>query len=358
MAREISRRQFMQAMIRAGLSVGGASVLAACGAPAPTATPTTAPTVAPATTPTAVALATAAPTVTPELELAIETMYLDLPDGRKLEVRSTGPKDGEILLVHHGTPQAGLPFLPWAEAAAARGLRTVTYSRPGYGGSSSMPGRKVIDAAADAARVVDAFGAKTFWTIGMSGGGPHALACAAALPDRCLATVAVSSVAPYPADGIDWFEGMCQENVREFRLAMQGAAALKPLLQGVVPTMRPEDIEGHPESCLPEADMAQLTGDFGAWLSEAQRLGLALGTDGWQDDDLAFVSDWGFDLRDARAVAIWNGGQDRLVPPAHSVWLAEHIPSARHQLLDSEGHMSLMVKSFEDILGDLLDLAR
>ncbi len=144
MAREISRRQFMQAMIGAGLSLGGVSVLAACGAPAPTATPTTAPTatattipptVTPTTTPTAVALATAAPTVTPELELAIEAMYLDLPDGRKLEVRSTGPKDGEILLVHHGTPQAGLPYMPMAKAAAARGLRTVTYSRPGYGAS-------------------------------------------------------------------------------------------------------------------------------------------------------------------------------------------------------------------------------
>jgi pimeloyl-ACP methyl ester carboxylesterase len=139
---------------------------------------------------------------------------------------------------------------------------------------------------------------------------------------------------------------------------LQGAAALKPLLAGVAPTPRPEDVEGHPESCLPAVDKAQLTGDFGAWLLEAQRLALAHGTDGWQDDDLAIVSDWGFDLRDARSVAIWHGGQDRLVPPAHGAWLADHIPGARLRLLASEGHLSIVINEFERILDDLLVLAR
>src|SRR5207247_10559716 len=88
--------------------------------------------------------------------------YVDLPDGRKLEVRTVGPEDGEILLFHHGSPGAGLPFAPMVEAAAAKGLRTVMYSRPGYGTSTSQLGRKVIDAASDAARVVDAVGATTF----------------------------------------------------------------------------------------------------------------------------------------------------------------------------------------------------
>jgi pimeloyl-ACP methyl ester carboxylesterase len=101
-----------------------------------------------------------------------------------------------------------------------------------------------------------------------------------------------------------------------------------------------------------------VTGDFAEWLLETQRAGLAHGTDGWRDDDLAFVSDWGFDLRDAQPVAIWQGGQDRLVPPAHGTWLADHIPGARFQLLASEGHLSIAIKAFEGILDDLLDLAR
>lgn len=287
-------------------------------------------------------------------------MKLDLADGRVLEVRSTGPKDGQILLLHHGTPSVGLPFAPWAEAAAAKGLRMVMYSRPGYSTSSSMPGRKIIDGATDAARVVDAFGARTFRTIGLSGGGPYALACAAALPDRCLATVAVSCPAPYSAEGLDWFNGMSQDNVEEFRLAMKGADALKPLLETVAritPTLRPQDLVG-PGSSLPKADKAVVTGEFAAWLLEAQRLALALGTDGWRDDDLAMLGDWGFDVTDARAVAIWHGGQDTLVPPAQGMWLADHIPGARRHLLPSEGHLSTVANSFEDILDDLLDLAR
>jgi len=370
MTREVSRRQFLQAMIAAGLSAGGVSVLAACSAPAPAAAPTAAPTVAPATaTPTAgaatitptVAPAKATPTVTPDRYRGIEAMKVDLPDGRVLEVRSTGPKDGEILLFQNGTPMVGLPFVPWAEAAAARGLRTVAYSRPGYSTSSSMPGRKVVDAATDAARVVDAFGAKTFRTIGFSGGGPHALACAAELPDRCLAAVALSSIAPYDAEGLDWFNGMCLDNVEEFGLALKGADALKPLLQtvaGIIRTLRPEQLAGSPGGCLSEADRAVLAGEFAAWALETQRLGLAHGTDGWRDDDLAFVTDWGFDVRDAKAVAIWSGGQDRMVPPVHGQWLADHIPGARRRMLASEGHLSIAVKAFEDILDDLLDLTR
>jgi pimeloyl-ACP methyl ester carboxylesterase len=103
--------------------------------------------------------------------------------------------------------------------------------------------------------------------------------------------------------------------------------------------------------------MAQLTGEFRTWLIEDQQLGLAQGTDGWLEDDLANVSDWGFDLRDARAVALWNGGQDRLVPPAHSAWLADHIPGAHHRQLDAEGHLSIIATAFEDILDDLMSLA-
>src|SRR3974377_432154 len=100
--------------------------------------------------------------------------YVNLPDGRELEVRTAGPEDGEILLFHHGTPGIGMQFPPLVKAAAARGLRTIMYSRPGYGTSTPQPGRRVIDAAADAACVVDAVGGTTFRTIGWGGGGAAA----------------------------------------------------------------------------------------------------------------------------------------------------------------------------------------
>jgi pimeloyl-ACP methyl ester carboxylesterase len=287
-------------------------------------------------------------------------MYVDLPDGRRLEVRAAGPEDGETLLFHHGTPGAGLPFLPMVKAAAARGLRTIMYSRPGYGTSTPQPGRQVIDAAADVAHVMDAVGAATFRTIGWSGGGPHALACAAALPDRCLATVTIASVAPYPAEGIDWLAGMADENVEEFSLSLRGPEALTPFLEAFansVATIQPAEMADMLGGLLSEVDKAQVTGELAVWLLESSRIGLAHGVAGQRDDDLAFMSDWGFELREVQSVAIWQGAQDRMVPYAHGLWLADHIPGARRRLFDAEGHLSITLGSFNRILDDLLDPA-
>ncbi len=287
-------------------------------------------------------------------------VYVNLPDGRKLEVRTAGPEDGKILLFHHGTPGIGMQFPPLAKAAAAKGLRTVMYSRPGYGTSTPQPGRKVIDAAHDAACVVDAVGGTTFRTIGWSGGGPHALACAAALPGRCLATVTIAGVAPYPAEGIDWLAGMADENVEEFSLALQGADTLTPFLEAFarsLATTQPADLANVLGGLLSEVDKAQVTGDFAEWMLETCRLGLAHGIAGQRDDDLAFTTNWGFDVRDVRSVAVWQGAQDRMVPYAHGVWLAGHIPGVRRRLFAAEGHLSVGLGAFDRILDDLLDPA-
>lgn len=243
---------------------------------------------------------------------------VDLKDGRKIEVRTAGPKDGEILFFHHGTPGAGLPFRPWVKSAAARGLRTVMYSRPGYGLSTAAPGRKIVDAASDTAVILDAVGATTFRTIGWSFGAPHALACAAALPDRCLATVAIAGSAPHPSDGVDWFAGMADENVAELGLALQGEAALAPFLEAsahAYATMQAANLIQSFGGLLSEADKAQMTGEFAEWLAETLRVGTAHGIAGVRDDDLAIMSDWGFRVADARSAVIWHGTQDRMVPP-------------------------------------------
>ncbi len=287
-----------------------------------------------------------------------QALRVNLPDGRVLEVRAAGPEAGGILLFHHGTPGAGLPFKLMAEAAAARGLRMVMYSRPGYGASSPRPGRRVIDAAADAARVVEALGATTFRTIGWSGGGPHALACAAALGERCLAAVTIAGVAPYAAAGLDWLAGMAPENVEEFSRAIQGEAALRPFLQsfaGTLSTVSAADVAASLGSLASEIDRAHLTGDFAEWMAESFRLGLASGIEGWCDDDLAFTQDWGFDLRDCRNVVVWQGDQDRMVPYSHGVWLADHIPGARRRLPAGQGHLSIALGAFDQILDDVLD---
>ena len=283
------------------------------------------------------------------------------PGGGSLEVAASGPPGALPLVFHLGTPGPALLFGPLLEAAARHGLRVVCYSRPGYAGSTPQPGRAVAHAAAETAAVLDAAGADSFITIGWSGGGPHALACAALLPGRCRAAVSLAGVAPYDADGLEWMAGMGEENVTEFSLALQGEQALTPFLEeqargfGHVSADQVADAFG---GLIPEVDRASLTGDFAQFMAELCRRSVSAGIAGWRDDDLAFVRPWGFDLAAITVpVAVWQGVQDRMVPFAHGQWLAAHIPGASARLFSTEGHLSLAVGSLDRIVGDLVGLA-
>ena len=159
-------------------------------------------------------------------------------DGRVLEALVAGPDDALPLVFHTGTPSGLVWNAPLAEAAAARGLRTVLYARPGYGGSTPQPGRLVADAAADVDKILERIGADEFVTAGWSGGGPHALACAALLPVRCLAAATIAGVAPYDSPGLDWMAGMAEENHEEFGAALAGEADLTTFLDGAAGSLR------------------------------------------------------------------------------------------------------------------------
>lgn len=290
------------------------------------------------------------------------TRVLATADGRQLEVLSTGPEDGLVLLFHNGTPGGLVASPDMAAAAAGRGLRTVMYARPGYGDSTARPGRRIADAAADVAAVLDGLGARQFVTVGWSGGGPHALACAALLPGRCLAAASLAGVAPLQAGDLDWMAGMGPENVAEFTAAGQGEAALTAFLEEAAAGLgqvTAQQVAEEMGGLISAADRAVVTAGFADYLAESFRLALRAGIAGWRDDDIAFVSDWGFPLEQAGAVpvAIWQGEQDRMVPFSHGAWLAGHIPGARAHLTHGEGHLTLAARSFGTVLDDLLDLA-
>jgi pimeloyl-ACP methyl ester carboxylesterase len=280
-------------------------------------------------------------------------------DGGVLEVLSDDSA-GKPLVFHWGTPGAAVWFGPLATAAARAGLRLVMYSRPGYAGSTPQPGRSVADAAGDVTTVLDALGADTFMTMGWSGGGPHALACAALLPDRCAAATSLAGVAPYPAEGLDWMAGMGAENIEEFSAALQGEEPLTAAIERMakdLETIRGADVAAALGDLVSQVDKRALTGEFADTLAEAFRRAVSTGIAGWRDDDLAFTRNWGFDL-DAirRPVAVWQGGQDRMVPFSHGQWLAAHIPTAQVHLYPDEGHLSLGVASLDRIVADLAAL--
>lgn len=282
---------------------------------------------------------------------------LQLADGRTLHYLAAGPAHATTLVLHNGTPSAAVLFGPMVEAAAAHGLRTVVYSRPGYGGSSPRPGRTVASAADDVAAILDALGAERFLTVGWSGGGPHALACAALLPGRCAAAASVAGVAPYDADGLDWLDGMAAQNVQEFEAAAAGQAALAAFLGAQAPglaAVRGEQIAAALGDLVSEVDRRALTGEFADYLAAVFHAAVADGTDGWRDDDAAFLRDWGFDPSAIKVpVSVWQGGQDRMVPFAHGRWLADRLPGAAAHLDPRHGHLSVMLACFGEILDEL-----
>jgi pimeloyl-ACP methyl ester carboxylesterase len=287
-------------------------------------------------------------------------MTVPAAGGRQLEVLAAGPADGLPLVFHNGTPGGLVAFGPMTAAAAERGLRTVMYARPGYGASTPQPGRQVAAAAGDVAAVLDALGAGQFVSAGWSGGGPHALATAALLPQRCLGAATIAGIAPYDAAGLDWLAGMAGENVAEFGAATAGEAELTAFLTAAAGELR--DVTGEQMSAglgdlASAADRSVLTGEFASYLAEAFRAALASGIAGWRDDDLAFVADWGFGLGTGAKVAVWQGDQDMMVPFGHGKWLAATLPEARVRLVPGAGHLSLAVGQFGEILDDLLSVA-
>lgn len=293
----------------------------------------------------------------------VDSRTVVLPDGRALAVHSTGGT-GPLVIAHHGTPGCGELLPAWAVSAADRGIRLVSVTRPGYTGSDRAPRRTVADAAGDCAAVADSIGAEHFTTWGVSGGGPHALACAALLPDRVDAVAVLAGVAPAGADGLDWLAGMGRDNLEEFAAAAQGEAALRaylgPQRDGLL-AATPAEVIGEMASLLPAVDADVLTGPDGAsvvrWMVDGLRSADgADGLDGWVDDDLAFRRDWGFDpAAVACPVLLLQGAEDLAVPPAHARWLAGHAgPTVELRELPGEGHLSLLPR-VDDVHAWLLD---
>lgn len=282
-----------------------------------------------------------------------------LPDGRSLDVRVTGPDGGVPLVFHVGTPNGGTQFGALRRAAHAHGLRLVTMSRPGYGGSTRHAGRRVVDVVADTAAVLDHLGAERCLVAGWSGGGPHALACAARLP-QASAVLVIASVAPYEADGLDWLAGMGQDNLDEFGAAAEGEDALRTYLAPAAAELAgvtPAGVVASLESLLPPVDRAVLTDEFGQDMADAINEAVRTGVDGWVDDDLAFLEPWGFDLAEVGVpTTLWQGSEDLMVPAAHGRWLADRVPGVVAHLEAGEGHLSVGVGALDEMVRELVAL--
>jgi pimeloyl-ACP methyl ester carboxylesterase len=268
------------------------------------------------------------------------------PDGRTLAVLDTGDPAGRPVLVHMGSPNSRHLYQPNVVDAAARGLRLICYDRPGYGDSSPHPGRSHADCAADVRAICAALDIDQVAIWGISGGGAHALACAALLPDLVVAAASLAGLAPYGAEGLDWFAGMGQDNADDFELFMRDKQAARVKMEkereeflGV----SADDLAEALRTLLSPVDAAALTGAFAEHLAFTMRDGLAPGIDGWWEDAEAQVGAWGFAVEDISVpVMVMHGRQDKFVPVNHGEWLAAHIPGVEARILDHDGHLTLI----------------
>jgi pimeloyl-ACP methyl ester carboxylesterase len=297
-------------------------------------------------------------TAAPAIDVDRRRSSLQLQDGRSLELWQAGPPDGDPLVFHHGTPGTGLPFDHQLRLMADRAVRYISWTRAGYGSSSRRRGRTVADDAEDGTAVLDHLGIDRAWVVGWSGGGPHALGLAAQVPERVRAVSLIGGVAPYGAEGLDWFAGMGAENVEEFQATLQGEDALLPYVERAYETfrnMQAEEVAAAFGDLVDDVDRGSVTPGFAAYLADLSRGALREGYLGWLDEDLVFAKPWGFDLTAIQCpVHIWQGAHDRMVPFAHGAWLAEHIPTACPHLLAEHGHLTLVVDSFGQILDELV----
>ncbi|MFD4721857.1 alpha/beta fold hydrolase [Streptomyces sp. NPDC058423] len=267
-------------------------------------------------------------------------------DGRHLMVERLGDPRGRPVFLLHGTPGSRLGPAPRGMVLYQRGMQLIAYDRPGYGGSDRLAGRSVADVVADVRAIADALGLDRFAVVGRSGGAPHALACAALLPDRVTRAAALVTLAPRDADGLDWFEGMAASNVLEYTTATVDPDGLTArfILRSAEIRRDPVRLLDDLRRELTDSDR-MVVADAGVRSMLLRNYQEALRTSayGWIDDALAFCSPWGFDPADITApVLLWHGEKDVFSPVGHSRWLAQRIPGATAVLEPAAAHFDAL----------------
>jgi pimeloyl-ACP methyl ester carboxylesterase len=281
------------------------------------------------------------------------TRVVPAADGRGLAVEEWGEPAGRPVFLLHGTPGSRLGPIPRPMVLYQLGIRLITFDRPGYGRSDRRIGRAVADVADDVRRIANALELREFAVLGRSGGGPHALACAALLPGRARRVAALVGLAPAQAEGLDWFEGMAASNTREYLAVRRQGPLVSARLRSVADRIR--------------ADPAQYVADLSAELTQSDRRVVSdagmrrmlretfaeafrTSADGWIDDLLAFCAPWGFELGDIVVpTMLWHGANDTFSPAGHSRWLADRIPTSTVVVQPGSAHFGAF-----DVLPDVL----
>jgi pimeloyl-ACP methyl ester carboxylesterase len=294
--------------------------------------------------------------------MAYEERTVVSPDGRVLEVATIGDSAHPAVFFHHGTPGSASLVRTIEELATKGDLFIVTMSRAGYGASTRQEGRDVAAAVPDTRTVLDALGIDRYAVVGWSGGGPHALACAALDAPRCVAAWSLAGVAPFTAD-FDWTDGMGPENIEEMELAVKGGPEYEAHMEMIGTALGEATVDNVIElfgGLLSEPDKATLaSNDARELFADSLRQGFVNGWRGFFDDDRAMMSNWGFEPGAITVpVAVWFGDNDLMVPPTHAQWLLRTIATSKGHHYPGEGHLSIIANHFDELASDIKDAVK
>jgi pimeloyl-ACP methyl ester carboxylesterase len=283
----------------------------------------------------------------------MDTIVFELPDGRELGFSEAGDRAGFPVFGFHGTPgsRRQILFETTDEIAKRAGTRLVVPDRPGYGHSTFDPGRRLTDWPKDVAALADRLGIPRFAVVGISGGGPHALVCAALLADRVTRAAVVSGMGPIStvADSQD----MMASNRLVSSLARRSEKAVLPIttLMTTVARRWPEQAMKSMAKQLPRSDVAVLERPevFAAFIADVRSSSATTARASAQDFSL-FARPWGFELSDIKLpVDFWQGEADRNVPPDHARRQSDRVSGSVLHEIPGEGHF-MVLDHLEEIL--------
>ncbi len=282
---------------------------------------------------------------------------LRLEDGRLLGYAVYGDPEGWPIFYFHGFPGSRLEAQLADRVAARMGIRLIALDRPGFGLSDFKPRRTIFEWPDDVVKIADALRINRFATIGVSGGGPYAAACALKIPQRLTAVAIVCGLGPL--DTPNGTDRMVRTNHLIFFLGRRLPWLAKISLWRIAYQVRrnPEGTLRRMIVALPDPDKAVLARpEVKTAMKDNVVEAFRGGSRGAACELLLYTRPWGFLLEDiATRVNLWHGEQDVSVPPTMGQYQARTIPNCRAIFYPGEGHFSLVINHMEEVLSGLLE---
>jgi pimeloyl-ACP methyl ester carboxylesterase len=276
---------------------------------------------------------------------------ITLPDSRRFSYEVLGDPDGVPLVVQHGTPGSWRQLAGLAETARDRGYRVIAPDRAGYGDSTFDPRRTIGSSARDIGALLDALGIASCGIVGISGGGPTALAAGVRLGERISAIATVGGVAPMvPRDPELPADRLLIKLARQSELS----ARLMFGLMARAGRTKAEQALNRLASMSAEVDATILRKDASirdAMLDDLRQASATTGRAAARDFWL-FSRAWDVDISQIQVpVDVWQGTEDRNVPLAHGRVIANLCPTAELHVVEGGGH--LLINQLDQILASM-----